>query len=319
MARDVATRVAFGEELLELGRADPRIVVLDADLANSTRVDLFAEAFPERFFEMGIAEQNMIGVAAGMALLGLTPVVSTFAVFAANRALDQIRISVAQTKAHVVIAGSYAGLLAGRPGKTHLALEDMAIFRAMPNMTIIAPGDEEETRQATRAAIAASGPIYLRLTRDPSPVISHPSYEFQIGRAVTLRQGSDVALISTGTETSRAIEAHRILAAMGISAMVVHVPTVKPLDSAAIATAARQTGAVVTAEDHSIIGGLGGAVAELLAELRPTRMARIGTRDVFGESGPNEALVSKYGLGAEDIAAAAERLVRQKEGTDAAL
>jgi transketolase len=306
---EVPARVAFGEALVELAAEDPRIVVLDGDLGNSTRVDIFAMAHPERFLQMGIAEQNMMGVAAGLAAGGMVPFATTFAVFATYRALDQIRVVIAQPNHAVVIVGSYSGLLAGRTGKTHVCLEDLAIFRAMPNMTVLAPGDADEVRRAVSAAVQLQRPVYMRITRDPSPSIGGDRRDFKIGSAVMLREGPDVAIISTGAESARAMGAAVTLASEGISAAVLHVPTIKPVDVDAIVDVARTTGAVVTAEDHSIVGGLGGVVAETLSEHLPTPLRRVGTRDVYAESGVNEDLIEKYGIGATDIVAAAREVM----------
>ena len=310
----VTIRDAFGAALVDLGRQDARVVVLDGDLANSTRVDGFADAFPDRFFEMGIAEQNMVGVAAGLATTGLVPFATTFAAFAAFRDLDQVRVVVAQTKLHVVIVGAYSGLLVGRPGKSHVCLEDLALMRSLPGMTILAPGDAVEARQAVFAAAEHNGPVYLRLTRGPSPTLFADDHRLQVGRAVLLREGHDVALITTGMQAARTLEAAELLAADGIDALVLHLPTVKPLDGGAIAEAARITGAVVTSEDHSIVGGLGSAVAEVLGERLPTPMRRVGTMDVWAESAPDEALLEKYGLTARHVADAARALVRDTHG-----
>jgi transketolase len=310
---EVTTRTGFSDALVALGRRDPRVVVLDGDLANSTKVDAFADAIPERFFEMGIAEQNMIGVAAGMASAGLIPFATTFAAFAAFRDLDQVRVVVAQAKLHVVIVGGYSGLLAGRPGKSHVCLEDVALMRALPNMTVLCPGDTVEAGQAVERAAAHGGPVYLRLARDPSPVLFGDGYRFEVGAPVLLREGDDVAILSTGLQTHRALAAADLLAADGIEALVLHLPTVKPLPADGVAEAARRTGAVVTAEDHSIIGGLGSAVAEILGERLPTPLRRVGTRDVFAESGANEALVEKYGLTARHVAEAARAVIAQRD------
>lgn len=312
VASEQATRIAFGEALVELGRRDPRVVVLDGDLANTTKVDGFADALPERFFEMGIAEQNMIGVAAGMATAGLVPFATTFAAFAAHRELDQVRVVVAQTRLHVVIVGGYAGLLIGKPGKSHVCLEDVAIMRALPNMTVLAPADGVEARQAVFRAAEHTGPVYMRLGRDPSPVLFDETYELVIGRAVLLRDGRDVALLTTGMQTARTLAAADLLAADGIEALVLHLPTIKPLDEDAVVEAARRTGAVVTAEDHSVVGGLGGAVAEVLGEHVPTPMRRVGTRDVYAESGPNDALLEKYGLTPRHVAEAARAVMEAR-------
>ena len=313
-ATPVSIRQAFGDALVELGRRNGRVVVLDGDLANSTKVDGFADAFPGRFFEMGIAEQNMIGAAAGLASAGLVPFATTFAAFAAFRDLDQVRVVVAQTKLHVVVVGGYSGLLAGRPGKSHVCLEDLALMRALPNMTVIAPGDPVETRQAVFRAAEHDGPIYLRIVRDPSPILFGDDYEFRIGAPVLLRDGRDVALLTTGFQAARTLAAADLLAADGIDSLVLHLPTVKPLDEEAVVEAARRTGAVVTAEDHSIVGGLGSAVAEVLGERLPTRMRRVGTRDVFAESGADDALLQKYGLTERHIADAARAVLRDRTG-----
>lgn len=305
MSEFLAMREAFGQTLVALGQRIPDLVVLDADVAPSTRAVLFAEAFPERFIQVGIAEQNMVGMAAGLSTLGFIPFTSTFACFAAKRNLDQLRIVVAQPRNNVKITGHYSGLLAGKTGKTHLSIQDLAILRTMPNMTVIAPADGVEVEKAMEAMVAVHGPAYLRLARDPSPVIFDRSYAFEIGRAVTLRDGNDVALIGTGIQTPRTLEAAHMLKEEGISALVLHVPTLKPLDVEAVVHAADRTGLVVTAEEHSILGGLGGAVAEVLSEHRPTPMTRVGVRDAYAESAPNEDLLEKYGLTARHVADAA--------------
>ena len=302
-------RETWGDALCSIMASDPRVVVLDGDLGNSTRAELVAQRFPERFFQMGIAEQNMAGVAAGLATIGFVPWLSSFAVFLAERDLDQVRMTIAQTHLPVKIGAGYSGMLTGFTGKTHQSVEDVAIMRAMPNMTVIAPADDEECRQAMYVATAHPGPVYFRLTRDPGPPVFDSSYRFELGRGVVLREGGDVALISTGVQTQRTLEAADLLGQDGIAAAVLHLPTIKPLDEDAIVRMAERTGAVVTAEDHSIIGGLGGAVAEVLGERCPTRMRRIGIRDTFGESAPNGALLEKYGLTARHIAASARELI----------
>jgi transketolase len=304
-----AQRDAWGNHLVQMANSDPSIVVLDGDLANSTKADLFAAAHPDRFYEMGIAEQNMLGVASGMATLGLVPWISTFAAFVAKRALDQIRVVIAQPGLNVKMCGSYSGILTGKTGKTHQSIEDLALFRAMPNVITIAPADANELRAAMTAMMADERPTYLRVTRDPEPIIFPDDHVFEIGVATLLREGSDVAIISTGTQTARALQAVDILSAAGISAALLHVPTLKPLDVDAIVSVASATGAVVTCEDHSIIGGLGSAVAETLGEHVPTPMRRVGLRDVYGESGPNDALLEKYGLTANHVATAAIELL----------
>ncbi len=308
-ARQVPMRDAWGETLVELAGVFPDLVVLDGDLANSTRADIFAAAVPDRFFEMGIAEQNMLGVAAGLATVGYVPWISTFAAFLAKRALDQIRVVIAQPHLNVKMCGSYSGILTGKTGKTHQSVEDIAVFRAMPGVVTIAPADVVELRAAMFAMMETPGPVYLRLTRDPSPVIFPDDYRFTIGAGVLLRDGGDIGLISTGVQTIRALEAAEQLAAEGIDAAVLHLPTLKPLDVDAIVRLAERTGAIVTAEDHSIIGGLGGAVAETLAEHHPTRLRRVGWQDTYGESAPNDALLEKYGLTARHVATAATELL----------
>jgi transketolase len=309
MTVDKAQRDAFGAALVELGAQNDRIVVLDADLGSSTKAAEFQKAYPERFFQIGIAEQNMIGIAAGLATMGFIPFANTFAAFASTRVTDQLRTSVAQPAYPVKLVGAYAGLLAGKTGKTHLSVIDTSVLRAMPNMTVVAPGDAVEAGKAVIAAAAHPGPVYLRLTRDPGPVVFDDDYDFVIGRAVTLRDGADVAIVTTGSMVARGLEAADALATDGIQATVLHVPTLKPLDEEAIVAAAERTGAVVTAEEHTIIGGLGGAVAETLGEQRPTPMRRVGIDDLWGESAPNADLLEKYGVTAAHIAAAARELV----------
>ena len=305
----VAQRDAFGDTLLELVDRDERVYVLDGDLANSTKADKVALERPERFLEMGIAEQNMMGVAAGMAACGLVPWLSSFACFLVNRDLDQLRVVVAQPNLNVNIGGAYTGLLTGLTGKTHQEVSDIAVMRAMPNMTVLAPADVVEVRLAMIAATEHEGPVYMRLTRDPHPVIFDADYVFEIGKTVVVREGSDVTVIATGVQTVRALEAAELLAAKGISAHVVHVPTIKPLDTEGIVAAAEKTGKVLTAEDHTIIGGLGGAVAEVLGEHRPTLLKRLGIQDCFGESADAADLLEKYGLTPHHVAAAAESLL----------
>ncbi len=310
-AKQEALRVVFGETLSEMVEQFPNILLLDGDLANSTRADIFAERCPDKFLQMGIAEQNMMGAAAGLATLGFIPFISTFAAFAVKRAADQVRVVIAQPNLNVKITGGYSGLLTGKTGKTHQSVEDIAVMRAMPHMTVVVPADGPELRQVLRAACEHSGPMYIRLTRDPSPVIFDENYNFVLGKAVVLREGSDVAIISTGVQTTRALQAAAILEQEGISVHLLHVPTIKPLDEEAIVEAARRTGRVVTAEDHSIIGGLGGAVAETLSERHPTLIKRVGWQDTFGESGPDDALLEKYGLTPHHVAQAVRELLRR--------
>ena len=307
-----AQRDAFGKALVELGARDERVVCLDADLASSSKMVLFAEAYPQRFFQMGIAEANMTGAAAGLAAMGFVPFTNSFAVFATLRSADQIRVSIAQPNLPVKIAGAYSGLLTGKTGKTHQAIEDIALMRSMPNMTVVAPGDGVEMSKAVHAVAAWDGPVYLRATRDPCPVVFGEADPFEIGCAVTVREGTDVTVLTTGIMVGRAVEAADLLAAEGVSVHLVHVHTVKPLDVAAVVAAAEKTGLVVTAEEHNIIGGFGGAVAEALGEHRPTLMKRVGVADVYGESAPNDDLLQKYGLTAGHIAEAARSLMEPR-------
>ena len=305
-------RVTFGETVSELANTDPRIVMLDGDVGSSTRADIFEEAHRDRFFQMGIAEQNMLGVAAGMASVGLIPFVSTFACFAVARPLDTIRVLIAQPNLPVKITGGYSGLLAGMTGKTHLMFDDMSIMRAMPNMTVVSPADDVETALALAALVDDNGPAYIRLTRQASPRIFSEDYRFEIGKSVVLREGSDVTLISTGPQAVRVFEAAEMLADKGIDAHVLHVPTIKPIDKAGIVAAAEKTGFVITIEEHTIIGGLGGAVAEVLAEFAPTPMRFHGILDTYGESGPDAALLEKYRLSSGQVAAVIEEHLQSR-------
>jgi transketolase len=310
-------RDAWGEKLVALGAADPRTVVLDGDLANSTKADKFARAYPERFFQMGIAEQNLIGAAAGLASVGFVPWTSTFTVFLTHRALDPIRMLVAQSHANVKIAAAYSGLLIGAVGKTHLDVQDLTIMRAMPDMTVLAPADETELLAMMDWAAGYQGPVYLRLARDGVPDLFDASYSFSPGAVHQLRQGADVALVSTGPQTSRVLQAADRLAETGTSATVVHAPSLKPLDTAALIAAIGDSPLVVTAEEHSVHGGLGGLVAEVLTSAgtsprssvesrgdtpRAPRVVRIGLPDVWGESADNAFLLDKHGLSPERIA-----------------
>lgn len=307
-------REAFGQMLVELGRENPDIFVLDADLNTSTRTVLFAEEFPKRFIQCGIAEQNMMGIAAGLATAGCIPFPTTFAVFATKRACDQISISIAYPRLNVKIPGSYPGLPTGKAGATHQSVQDLAIMRAMPNMRVIDPGDNEELRQVMRAGVAYDGPVYFRVTRPAVPDLPWPEgYNFEWGKAVTLRAGTDIALLGTGFMTARCLDAAAILEEKGISVRVDHHPCLKPFDREAAADAGRACGAIVTAENHSIIGGLGSAVAEALVELCPVPMQRIGIKDKFVETGEMADLFVKYQTRAEDIVSAAEEALRLKK------
>lgn len=295
-------RETWGETLVGLVPTNPDLVVLDGDLANSTKADIFARAHPDRFLEMGIAEQNMVGVAAGLASVGYVPWLSSFAVFLTHRALDQIRLLVAQPQANVKIGAAYAGLLTGLTGKTHQDVEDLAIMRAMPGMTVLAPGDEFECAAMTRWATEVSGPVYLRLTRDATPPLFDASYRFEPGRVYQLREGRDVLLISTGPQTGRCLAAAAILESAGVSAGVLHVPSIKPVDAPALARAAGRAGLLVSVEEHTILGGLGGLVAEIVTTHAPRRLVRIGLDDSWGESAPNDFLLDKHGLSASRVA-----------------
>ncbi len=297
-----AMREIFGETVADLASHDPRVVMLDGDVGSSTRGDIFEKAHPDRYLQMGIAEQNMMGVAAGLATMGLIPFISTFVSFAVVRPLDQIRVLIAQTGLNVKITPGYAGLFTGKTGMSHIIVDDVAIMRAMPGMVTVSPADDVEADQVLRWAAAYHGPVYVRLVRDATQRLFGDDYAFEFGKAVEVRAGGDATLISTGSQTPRVVDAAELLAADGIDAQVLHVPTIKPIDVAAIVAAADHTGHVITVEEHTIIGGLGGAVAETLGEHRPTRVNRIGLRDCYPESGPNDELLDIYGLSAGRVA-----------------
>ena len=308
-----ATREAYGEALKEIGGQNEQIVVLDADLSNSTKTNVFAKAYPQRFFNVGIAEQNLVGTAAGLAASGKIPFVSTFAMFAAGRAFEQIRNSVCYPKLNVKVAATHAGLTVGEDGASHQAIEDVSLMRSLPNMTVLVPADEEETRQAIAWAAAYQGPVYIRLGRMSVDNVSPEGYVFAPAKAAVLTEGTDVTLMANGVMVTAALEAAKTLAAEGIQARVVNMASVKPLDAAAVVSAAKETGAIVTCEEHSVIGGLGSAVAEVLAEEAPAPMERVGVKDTFGESGKPKELLAKYGLTAADVAEAARRVVARKK------
>ncbi len=306
-----AMREVFGETVAEIARENPRVVMLDGDVGSSTRADIFEKAHPDKYYQMGIAEQNMLGVAAGMATMGLIPYISTFVSFAVVRPLDQIRVLIAQTGANVKITPGYAGLFTGQTGMSHIIVDDLAIMRAMPGMVSVAPADDVEAAEALRWAAEYEGPCYVRLVRDPTQrLFDAATHAFRFGQAEVVREGGDVTLISTGTQTPRTVEAAEILAADGIEAHVLHVATIKPLDVAAIVAAAERTDRVITVEEHTVLGGLGGAVAEALAEHRPTRVNRIGLYDLYPQSGPNAALLDIYGLSAERVAEQVRSILR---------
>jgi len=297
-----AMREVFGETVAAIADDDPRVVMLDGDVGSSTRADIFEKAHPDKYFQMGIAEQNMLGVAAGMATMGLVPFISTFVSFAVVRPLDQIRVLIAQTGANVKITPSYAGLFTGQTGMSHIIVDDLTIMRAMPGMVSVAPADDIEAAEVLRWAAAYEGPCYVRLVRDPTQRLFDPTHAFTFGKAEVVREGGDVTLISTGTQTPRTVEAAELLATDGIEAHVLHVATLKPLDIETIVAAAGRTGRVITVEEHTVLGGLGGAVAETLAEHYPTRVNRIGLYDLYPQSGPNDALLDIYGLSAIRVA-----------------
>ena len=307
-----ATRDAYGEALRAAGARNRDIVVLDADLSKSTKTNVFAKEFPDRHFNAGIAEQNMMSVAAGLAAAGKIPFASTFAIFATGRAYEQVRNSICYPKLNVKIAATHAGLTVGEDGATHQANEDIALMRALPNMTVVNPADAEETRQAIEWAVEYKGPVYLRLGRASVDDVFGSDYVFQHGKAVQLADGTDVTIIATGVMVGAARRAADELIKQGLSARVLNIHTIKPLDIEAITKAARETGAIVTCEEHSIIGGLGSAVAEAVVENAPVPLERVGVLDVFGESGTPDALLAKYKLTVADIVAAAKRVVSRK-------
>lgn len=308
----MATRVAYGKALVKLGAARPEVVVLDADLSKSTKTSEFAKAYPDRFIQIGIAEQDMMGTAAGLAVSGKIPFASSFAIFATGRAFEQIRNSIAYPALNVKIAASHAGITVGEDGASHQSIEDIALMRVLPNMTVIVPADAVETEQAVMAAAAHQGPVYLRLGRSEVPVVFDENYRFAIGRAALLREGKDVTIIATGIMVATALEAAEQLAGHGFQARVLNMSTIKPLDKDAVLAAAHETGAIVTAEEHSIIGGLGSAVAEVVAEEYPVPVVRVGIQDRFGQSGKPEELLREYGLTAADLVRAARKAIEKK-------
>ena len=298
----IATREAHGKALAEFGAQYPNLVVLDADLANATKTNTFQKAFPERHIDCGIAECDMMGIAAGLSTVGKIPFASSFAMFAAGRAYEQVRNSIGYPHLNVKIGATHAGITVGEDGASHQCLEDIALMRVIPGMVVINPCDAVEARAAVQAALEYVGPVYLRFGRAAVPVINdNDNYKFEIGKGVLLREGTDVTIVATGICVPEALEAAEKLAADGISAEVINIHTIKPLDEELIIKSAKKTGKVVTAEEHSIIGGLGGAVCEVLSEKAPTPVCRIGMNDIFGESGSAGALVAKYGLDAEGI------------------
>ncbi len=300
--KKIATRESYGNALVELGKEVDNLVVLDADLAEATKTGTFKKAFPDRHIDCGIAECNMMGIAAGIAATGKVPFVSSFAMFAAGRAFEQVRNSVGYPHLNVKIGATHAGISVGEDGASHQCNEDIALMRVIPGMVVINPSDDIEAKAAVKAAYEHEGPVYLRFGRLAAPVINdHSDYKFEIGKGVTLRDGKDITLVATGLCVSGALEAAEKLAADGVDARVINIHTIKPLDEELIIKAAQETGKIVTIEEHSVIGGLGGAVAELLSEKCPTKMLPIGVEDTFGESGPAVQLLEKYGLDAAGI------------------
>lgn len=312
MSDCIATRHAYGAALAEIGK-DERIVALDADVSTCTMSVLFGEKYPERFFNCGIAEENMIGMAAGISTFGMVPFVHAFAMFMAGRGYDQIRNSICYPGLNVKCVGTHAGLSVGEDGATHQCIEDIAMMRAIPGMTVICPADGFETAAATKAIAKHAGPVYLRLGRLALETVTDvPGYEFQVGKAVELVPGRDVTLIAVGLMVHEALEAARLLAAEGISSRVLDMHTIKPLDEAAVLAAARETGCIVTAEEHTILGGLGSAVAEVVSSCCPVPVIRVGVRDCFGRSGNAQKLLEMYHLKAPDIVDAAKRAIARK-------
>ena len=306
------TRQGYADALIELGKEMPELVVLDSDVAKATKTCLFKDVFPERFFNCGVQEQNLLSVAAGLALEGFVPFATTFGVFATCRAGDQLRNSIAYPKVNVKVAVTHCGSSTGGDGASHQANEDIAIVRALPNMTVIVPGDYEEARLATKAVAKSKGPVYLRMGRDTYPVVDEIHGKFVIGRAKILRDGRDITIITTGIMVHEGLQAADQLKEKGYTALVIHMPTVKPLDVEALMQAARRTRGIVTAEEHSIIGGLGEAVAGFLSGIHPITVRRVGVKDIFGESGTSQELLDLHGLRARNIVEQALAILKKK-------
>ncbi|MDD6478524.1 MAG: transketolase family protein [Oscillospiraceae bacterium] len=308
-----ATRAAFGKGLIKLGQERDDFIVLDADLAAATQTGKFKAAFPDRFYDCGIAEQNMISIAAGIAATGKKVVASSFAMFAAGRAYEQIRNSIGYPHLNVIIGATHAGVSVGEDGATHQCCEDIALMRTIPGMTIINPADEVEAIKALEAAFELDGPVYMRFGRLAVPIIFDDDYAFEIGKAKTLKDGNDVTVIATGLLVNEALIAYDILKNEGINARIINMATIKPLDNEAVIKAAKETGVIVTAEEHNIIGGLGSAVAEVVAENCPVPVLRLGVNDVYGHSGPADALLDEFGLRAANIVELAKKAVNLKK------
>ncbi|MEW5746417.1 MAG: transketolase family protein [Nitrospirota bacterium] len=309
----VATRDAYGAALLELGKRNTRVVVLDADLSGSTKTAKFAKAFPDRFFNIGIAEQDMVGTAGGLSLAGKIPFASTFAIFETGRAWEQVRQTVCYSHLNVKLVATHAGITVGEDGASHQALEDIALMRVIPGITVIVPADGYETEQVINAVAETDIPVYVRLGRAKVPAVMPAEYRFRVGKAYTFSLGRDVTIIATGIMVAKALEAQKILAQKGIDAGVINMSTIKPLDTAAVLEAARTSKLIITAEEHSIIGGLGGAVAEVISEQHPLPLRRIGTRDTFGCSGSPDELLKLFGLTADTIVTAATDFFKDRQ------
>lgn len=312
MANKKSTREAYGEYLVSLGQKNEDILVLDADLSGATKTNTFSKAFPKRHLNAGIAECNLMGLAAGLAAVGKVPFASTFAIFGAGRAYEIIRNSICYPKLNVKICLTHSGISVGEDGGSHQSIEDIALMRVLPNMTVLCPADAVETARMMDAAMEIDGPVYIRLGRSDVPIIFDEDYKFEVGKAGLLESGKDVTIIAAGLMVGPALEAAKLLKAEGISPRVLNIGSIKPIDTKAIKDAATETGAIVTAEEHSIIGGLGGAVAEVLGELAPVPLERVGVKDVFGQSGKVPALMEKYGLTAKDIVEAAKKAIKRK-------
>jgi transketolase len=312
MTEEVALRDVFGKTLVELGKENPNIVVLDADLSPSTMTGYFKQAFPERFFEIGIAEANMMGIAAGLAANGKIPFASTFAVFATSRCFDQIRVSIAQGKFNVKIVSTHSGLSVGEDGASHQALEDLALICSLPGFTVIVPADGIETAQVIRAVASHQGPCYVRLIRGKLPLVFDDKYKFKLGKAAVMREGKDATIMAIGTMVAPALEAADALAKEGVNCQVLNMSTLKPIDAEAILQAAKETGAIVTAEEHQEYGGLGSIVARIITKHHPVPMEFVAVKDKFGMSGKPAELLARYGLTAKDIATAVRQVIKRK-------
>ena len=313
MADMIATRDAYGKALVELGAENENIVVLDADLAAATKTGMFKKAYPERFFDCGIAENNMIGVATGLSLTGKVPFASTFAMFAAGRSFDQVRNSIGYPHANVKIGATHGGISVGEDGATHQCNEDFALMRTIPGMTVMCPADATEARLMVKAAAEMDGPVYMRFGRMAVPVIFDEDYKFEIGKGVRLVDGDDVSIIANGLEVGEALKAAEMLKAEGINASVVNMATIKPIDRELVIEEAKRCGCIVTCEEHSVVGGLGGAVAEVICETVPVPVLRLGINDCFGRSGPAKELITLFGLDAAGICAKAKEAIALKK------